>query len=285
MAFGSSNYTLAQPNVISNFKNYFIPDTAGYVMFNQAASKFGYYLKDNANKPFNKEKTMQGVVVKSGGWHNWKNDPIAKMDDKYTNMFKGVGANVTSLDVLHDEMTSSKIDIFNYMVGKVSGLQVIYRNNMKSFSYINPNGLIFYVNEVETEAEDLDRINLDDIAYIKVIDRIAWKPLLPAALCFYLKKGDDLIDRRPKDTDLKSVKIPGYSPVKEFYSPDYSQSNTGLGTDARTTLLWLPYIVTDATTHKIPVTFYNNDFTKRIRITLEGVNDDGKMIHLEKIIE
>jgi hypothetical protein len=47
----------------------------------------------------------------------------------------------------------------------------------------------------------------------------------------------------------------------------------------------MPYILTDAANRKIPVTFYNNDLTKRIRIVLEGINEEGKMIHFEKIIE
>ena len=81
------------------------------------------------------------------------------------------------------------------------------------------------------------------------------------------------------------VKVAGYSPLKEFYTPDYSQNNTLLNTDARTTLLWQPYILTNATIHKIPITFYNNDFTKKIKIVVEGINDEGKLIHVEKLIE
>ena len=67
--------------------------------------------------------------------------------------------------------------------------------------------------------------------------------------------------------------------------PDYSQTNTTMGTDARTTLLWQPYILTDAANRKIPVTFYNNDFSKKLKLVLEGINAEGKMIHIEKLIE
>ena len=58
-----------------------------------------------------------------------------------------------------------------------------------------------------------------------------------------------------------------------------------MGTDARTTLLWQPYILTDAANKKIQVTFYNNDLSKKLRLVLEGINDAGKMVHIEKIIE
>ena len=104
-------------------------------------------------------------------------------------------------------------------------------------------------------------------------------------LAIYLKKGEDLINHSRRDDEQKLIKVPGYSPQKEFYSPDYTESNTTMGTDARTTLLWLPYIVTDKNNLKIPITFYNNDFSKRLRIVLEGINDEGKMVHIEKIIE
>ena len=105
------------------------------------------------------------------------------------------------------------------------------------------------------------------------------------AISVYTRKGDDLIDHTPKETDLNMVKIAGYSPLKEFYSPDYAQTNTTTGTDARTTLLWMPYILTNAANRKVPVRFYNNDFTRKLRIVLEGINEEGKLIHIEKRIE
>ena len=137
---------------------------------------------------------------------------------------------------------------------------------------------------------EMESLSMDDIAYIKLIpkyfgkgteDGVGYAP----AISIYRKKGDDAIDRRPKESDLNMVKLAGYSPIKEFYSPDYSQSNTNSGTDARTTLLWLPYILTDANNRKVPISFYNNDFTKKMRIVLEGINEEGKMIRIEKIVE
>jgi len=47
----------------------------------------------------------------------------------------------------------------------------------------------------------------------------------------------------------------------------------------------VPYILTNAANRKVPISFYNNDFTKKFRVVLEGINADGKMIRIEKIIE
>jgi hypothetical protein len=283
LTFSNSNYTYNQPNTIYNSHIFLVPDTAG-IKFSQTASQFTYYNKNKANQPGNTEKTMEGVVVKSGGWHNWKNNPLQKMDEKYTSGIFRSGSTTSSFDVLHDEIASAKQDIYNYMVGKVGGLIIGY-NGGKYFKASDEKRVMLFLDENEVDSQQFDQLNIDDIAYIKYIDRYVGQQDLPHALVVYLKKGEDRANNHPKDTDQKLVKVAGYSAQKEFYSPDYSKSNTSMGTDARTTLLWMPYILTDKNNLKVPVSFYNNDFTKKMRIVLEGINDEGKMIRIEKIIE
>jgi hypothetical protein len=295
MAFSTSNYTYSQSRLINNYRDYFMRDAAGYVKSNSSASLFNYYNTNKANQPFNKEKILEGVVVKNGGWHNWKNDPMYKMDEKYTSGLFRAGATSEAFDVLHDEMAEAKMDIYNYIgyQSRIVGVDNTGGGKKLKLGLGPATGPsippLIFINEHLVDASELESLLITDVAYIKII-----KPYfgtrdasgdLGVAVSIYLKKGDDLIDRRPKLTDIKMVQLPGYSPIKEFYSPDYSQNNTGLGTDARTTLLWLPYIVTDAANRKMPISFYNNDLTKRIRIVLEGINEEGKMIHIEKIIE
>lgn len=291
MAFSNSNFLHAQPATISNFKNYLIPDTAG-TFYQQNTSIFKYYTANNGIKPFNAEKTLQAVVLKTGVGRNWQNDPLVKLDERYASGLFSGGATAFSVDVLHDEKAWTKIDIFNYIRGTMPGL-IIGPFNLASGRSLEYGGkpVLVYIDEQEMSSADIDRLWIEDIAYIKLIPRFIGRGADPGggsmnpALCIYTKKGDDAIDRRPKETDLNMVKVAGYSPIKEFYSPDYSQSNTNSGTDARTTLLWLPYILTDANNRKVPVTFYNNDFTKKMRIVLEGINEEGKMIRIEKIVE
>jgi len=278
MAFSTSNYTYKHPQAINNYRDYFIRDTAGYMKFSPTSSLFNYYNTNKDDQPFNKEKTLEAVVVKSGGRHNWKNDPLYKMDEKYASgAFRG-GATSEAFDVMHDESANDTRDVLSY---------IKYRSSILSRG--NSAGILYFLNERIADISEIDMLWMSNVAFIKIIYPYFGtrneSGNLGIAVSVYTKKGDDAIDRTPKDTDLQQVKISGYSPVKEFYSPDYSQTNTGLGTDARTTLLWSPYILTDAANRKIPITFYNNDLTKRIRIVLEGINEEGKMIHFEKIIE
>ncbi len=295
LAFSKSNFTLVQPYSISGYQQYLLHDTTG-TADNQSASLYDYYAKNKESLSFGTEKTLQGVVVKSNSLRNWKNDPMLKMDEKYTSgLFRG-GSNTEAFDVLNDEMAEAKQDIYNYLGYKSRLVAVDNRNGGKKLvKFPPPCGTcasipaMILIDEHIVDRSELETLSIRDIAYVKIIPTYFGtrdeSGNFPTAVSIYLKKGSDLIDKQPKNTDLKSVNITGYSLLKEFYSPDYSQSNTTVGTDARTTLLWLPYILTNAASRKIPVTFHNNDFSKKLKIVLEGINEEGKMIHIEKIIE
>ncbi len=290
ITFGSANYTYAVPKQLTIAEWYNTALQNGTI----AAADAAIYKYHNNKQPLTKEKTLEGIVVKSGGWRNWKNNPVIKLEEKYASgAFRG-GAASDGLDVLHDETAWTKGDIYNYINGKIPAITVSSSGGQKSLVSADAvsgsfatsaRPMILFVDESEVDNYQLSLINIENVAYIKYIPRYPLVQGLPPALSIYLKKGDDAKNVRRADSDQKKVLVEGYSPVKEFYAPDYTQSNTTMGTDARTTLLWVPYIVTDKTNKQVPVSFYTADFTKRIRIVLEGVNDEGRLIHIEKIIE
>ena len=291
IAFSKFNFTYPVLHSINNYKDYLLNDTAS-ITFNPNTSLFQYYIANNSLNEFNDEKTLKGVVLKTNGRRKWQNDPLVKMDEKYASGMFTAGATGYSVDVLHDEKAWTKLDIYQYLRTAIPSI-LIGNFNLTSGRSLTYNGksVLVYIDEHEMTTSELESLSLAQVAYIKLIPYFlgsgaegGGSGLMPA-LSVYTKKGDDLIDRRPTDKDLGFVKVAGYSPIKEFYSPDYAVNNTNSGTDARTTLLWMPYILTDKANRKLPITFYNNDFTKRMRVVLEGINEDGKMIHIEKIIE
>jgi len=82
------------------------------------------------------------------------------------------------------------------------------------------------------------------------------------------------------------VQITGYTPVKQFYSPDYaSSSSLNELPDLRTTLYWAPYIILDKNQKRVKIQFYNNDVSRRFRVVLEGINANDKLVRVEKVIE
>ena len=89
-----------------------------------------------------------------------------------------------------------------------------------------------------------------------------------------------------KGEGLNSQRLYGYTPYKEFYNPNYeTMTPESIEEDARTTLYWNPFILTNGKTKTFEIEFYNNDFSKNLRLILEGINSDGKLARIEKIIE
>ena len=68
-----------------------------------------------------------------------------------------------------------------------------------------------------------------------------------------------------------------------FYSPQYAQGG-GTRPDQRTTLYWDPKLKTDADGHAT-IHFYSSDISRRYLVTIEGVSDDGTIVHHQQVIE
>jgi len=43
--------------------------------------------------------------------------------------------------------------------------------------------------------------------------------------------------------------------------------------------------LTDKDSRRMSIDFFNNDITKKLRVVLEGFNEDGKLTHIEQIIQ
>jgi hypothetical protein len=129
-------------------------------------------------------------------------------------------------------------------------------------------------------------VPIGDIAFVKVIR----PPFVAApggggggAIAVYTRKGDD---RQPGSKGLSSNTITGYTPIRQFYSPNYDRidpRNDNL--DIRTTLYWDPLLSTKQKGNSIKLSFYNNDVTKSFRVVIEGVTKEGFLTHYEQIIE
>ena len=146
--------------------------------------------------------------------------------------------------------------------------------------------IYFYLNEMTVDMDALIHIPMSEIAFIKVFNT----PFMGApgggfggAIAVYTKKGDERKEAF-NTVDEKKLLI-GYTKYQEFFSPNYSDSVKSFAPDARTTLYWNPYVLTNAKSHKVQLEFYNNDISKRLRVVLEGINAEGKLAHVEKIIE
>ncbi|MGF6847202.1 hypothetical protein QFZ51_002437 [Chitinophaga sp. W3I9] len=181
--------------------------------------------------------------------------------------------------------TPIALNVFQYLQSKVAGLQITgdYNNPTLSWRGGAP-GL--YLNEMQSDVSMLSTLSIQDIALIKVFR----PPFMGGfggangAIAVYTKKGGDNSPKNdPSIRGFKLYKKAGYQIVKQFYSPDYSvKKEVHALPDKRLTLYWNPNVAIDTLTHTARVEFYNNDYTKRFRLVVEGIGEDGSVGRLEQ---
>jgi hypothetical protein len=210
---------------------------------------------------------------------------IEKIESEYvSSMFRG--GDGKSFDILNDRSAISSMSIFQYLQGRVAGLQITMNGSTPTASWRGGTPT-FYLNEMRTDINEVNTIPMADIAYVKVISPGSAGVISNTGggvIAIYTRKGGDVV--RNDQSSLGVVKLRGYSPVKEFYSPNYASSdnNDHFYDDLRTTLYWNPMILLEKTKKRFKFQFFNNDITSRFRLVMEGINDDGKLVHVEKII-
>lgn len=209
--------------------------------------------------------------------------PLQALDEKYA---KGLfaGGDGYQFDLVNDPFALGRPDIFSYLQGKVAGLQITTGAGTPSLSWRGGSPQL-YMDEMPVDAELLSSVPVSDIAYVKVFR----PPFMGGpggsggAIAIYTRKGDDL---RSKPGGLSSNTVAGYTPLKEFYSPNYDRfDKRNEQRDVRTTLYWNPMLVTNANSRSVKLTFYNNDVTKAFRVIIEGVSKEGLLTHYEEVME
>ncbi len=210
--------------------------------------------------------------------------PLDVLDEKYASgLFSG--GNSKQFDVANDPFSAGAIDVFSYLQGRVAGLQIVNNGADVSLSW-RGNTPDLFLDEMKVDADQLKNIPMTDVAYVKVFP----PPFFGAtgggaggAISVYTRKGSDVKPTPGKGLNFKQ--LGGYTVYKEFFQPDYENQPNTYATDARTTLYWNPYVLVYGKNRTFQVSFYNNDITKKFRVVIEGVNTEGKLTRVEKIVE
>lgn len=228
-------------------------------------------------------KTLEAVTVKAK-----QRSTKDLMDEKYA---RGLfaGGDAISFDMVNDPFAQSAQNIFQFLQGRVAGLQVNMNGaNGPTLTWRQSNTSLF-LDEMPVDASMIQNIPVSDIAYVK-----AFRPPFfgasgggsGGAIAIYTRKGNDAKPNTSVPGGMEKNQLAGYASLKQFYAPDYSkESDLFEVSDVRTTLYWLPYILTDKSARRHTITFYNNDVTKRIKIIMEGMNEEGRLVRIERLIE
>lgn len=142
-----------------------------------------------------------------------------------------------------------------------------------------------FLNEVPADIFQLRILRTTDVALVKFYEAgfVGVGSSFPGgAIAVYTKEKDG---NEEKPEKLRYVEYNGYSISKEFYNPDYNNKEIRQPlSDNRTTLYWNPDVYTDTETKSLKLNFFNNDFSRKFKVVVEGFDAAGKMVHIEKII-
>lgn len=225
-------------------------------------------------------KVLETVIIKA----NTKSS-VEVMDEKYASgLFQGGDA--YQFDLVNDPFAVGSFSIFNYLQGKVAGLQINTSGNPPSLTWRGGAPSI-YLNEFPTDASMISNISVSDVAYIKVMR----PPFMGAtggggngAIAIYTRKGGD--EKSTPGEGLSNNTVSGYTSIRQFYSPNYGTiSEENEKKDFRTTLYWNPAVITKPGSNKVLLTFYNNDVSGAFRVVIEGITKDGRLAHVAQVME
>ena len=265
------NYLAASKSFAT--KNPFQTDTSGFYRHSQMAAEA--LRLQNANKG----KVLEAVTVTAR-----TKSPKQLLDEKYARgMFSG--GDGYQFDLVNDPSSLGQLNIFNYLQGKVAGLQITTSTGTPGLSWRGATPQL-YLDEMPVDADFINSMPVSDVAYIKVFR----PPFMGGtgggtggAIAIYTRKGSDI---QSKPGGLNSNTVAGYTPMREFFSPNYASFNKqNEQRDIRTTLYWNPMIITTAANRSVVLSFYNNDVTKAFRVVIEGMTKEGLLAHVEEIME
>ena len=225
-------------------------------------------------------KVLEEVIVRAK-----TKSPLQVLDEKYpSGLFKG--GDGYQFDLLNDPFAGSAMNIFTYLQGKVAGLQISTNGNTPSLQW-RGSAPQLYLDEMATDANLISTVNVSDVAYIKV-----FRPPFfggtgggaGGAIAIYTRRGGDV--KQTPGKGLSNNTVYGYTGVRQFYSPNYGTfDRRNEEKDFRSTLYWNPHINLNPAKRQVTLTFYNNDVSDFFRVVIEGMTTDGRLAHVEQIIE
>lgn len=248
-----------------------------------AKARLAYFLSLQEDwKSRSQYKTLQEVIIKTRA--RPKEDGL---DQRYSSgLFAGGDALV--FDFMNDPLASGAIDIFTYLQARVPGL-MINRAGVATQLIWRGASPDVYLDQMLVGTEFIQSLNIRDIAMIKVFRPPFFGSIgggSGGAIAIYTQKGSDRrADDGKNSKGMLTALLAGYTRFKEFYSPQYDDPSVKPETDIRTTLVWEPYVITNKRNPRHRIQFFNNDVSKKLLVVLEGINTDGMMTRVVKLLE
>ena len=178
-----------------------------------------------------------------------------------------------------DDLFSTYSSIYEILDGQVPGVHVegtkiVFSGAMSYRTKVEP---LFVLDGMPADADLIETVpitEIDKIEILKTATKLAAFGSKGAngVIAIFTKRGKINTD----ETYYKGIltdKLRGYQKAKEFYSPNYINTEAEIP-DHRATLYWNPSVVTDST-GTAGFSFYTSDDTAPMLIKLEGISENG----------
>jgi hypothetical protein len=244
-----------------------------------------------------KSKTLPEVTV-----YAKQKARIETLDETYASgLFSGKLGSTLTFDL--EEEKGHYSSVFSYLQARVPGLRIsgsavypllIYRTQF-DIAGIRKSNVALYLNEIRVESDMIASIPVSEIAYIKVfrppftnqlpVDAPPGSDSVPIsmAIAVYIRKGASKIITAPGPSALQSFVVRGFSLPNAFPQPDYSKKDSENIPDKRITLYWNPDL--EFIKGRANIVFFNNDFSKKFLVKMEGMNELGEVISFSQVID
>ncbi|TDQ13695.1 TonB-dependent SusC/RagA subfamily outer membrane receptor [Algoriphagus boseongensis] len=183
-------------------------------------------------------------------------------------------------------------NIFQMIQGRVAGVRV----NINGFDVsVQIRGVgsiqagtapLYLLDNVPVDAGLLFQVNPRDVQSIEVFKDPAKTAIFGTqgangVIAVYTKTGAGLSYESVGGNLV--LKYGGYDLVREFYSPKYDTQSPST-TDERATIYWNPKIETSES-GKASFEFFNSDIAQKLLLIIEGMDSQGRLGRLVKILE
>ncbi len=145
---------------------------------------------------------------------------------------------------------------------------------------------LLVVDDLPTDIEYIDMINVHDIAQVDVLKDASNTAMFGSrggngVIVIFTKDGN-INPIKNKPFNIKTILPLGYQTAMEFYAPKYDtpEKRRAQAPDLRTTIHWQPVVQTDSI-GVASFDFYTADESTSYTVVIEGLANDGRIIRQE----
>lgn len=184
-------------------------------------------------------------------------------------------------------------NVFQLIQGRVAGVQVTVNGLNASVTIRGVGSLtsgtqpLYLLDNMPVDAGTLLQVNPRDVANVDVFKDPAKTAIFGAqgangVIAVYTKTGAGV---SVSVGGTLVTRYGGYSVPREFYQPKYDAKNIATAaTDKRATIYWNPLVKTDAN-GAVSLDYFNTDVAKRQVLILEGMDAEGRLGRLVRVLE